>query len=344
MLRGTKAESRSDVGLVLSAFLLVPVVSACHPCSRVAWEIALTDCEGVLSILRVSPSEVFSIDGSIGRRVVTCATKFPCYGGWVDAASGLMSTVEDEKEKTTVRVYDSKMRVIGEEPMQGRHGSVPVLSPGGKRLAFVNSQGAVFLGQMPPEGGVRIRQVCQLKAGCDVRSTLVWVDGGTVAFDYLGDIYRADIDSAGWIGLGIADLLGAQRGALIVTPPGGPDSPLARSLAGVYVGEMDLQGHVTPLRGMRVRTAILESGYPGNRVHRISPDGQFLAYDTRILGRRDPFLAFMHLPSGRKAHLRCPNGIRSMGSWNEVRPTASQATAVPFVTVPYHNGRTVCRN
>jgi hypothetical protein len=312
--------------IALEITCLLACLTGCHPQPPKRWEIALTDYHGRVKILRASPSKLFLSPWS-AEIVHRPGTLSRCSGVCVDPSSGTMATIEDEKARSAIRVYDSSMRLIGEHvvPRSGVnwHGSPPIISPEGKRLAFFDEEGIAYLADIDT---MQFRRISQLpRKGAYPSSTLVWAGKSDLAIDYLGGVYRVDLQSSDAGRLGVGELLGVQGKDLLISMP--IDDSLARFTGGVTVATMALDGRSTPLRGKSIKVSWLEFPYPGG-LHRASPDGEYVAYSTQFWCPDFPLLAIQHLRSGRKVYIKRPAGIRSIGSWNEFpESTPSTQTA-----------------
>ncbi len=305
-----------------AVFPMVALLVACD-LPDATWQIVLTDGDGRIEILTVSARELFrnTESPSVVERPETLSS---CLSARLEPSSGLLATVERHHRTTAIRVYDRSRKLTAERTpgpeVELREMSCPAFLGDHRRIFFIDTDGSVTVGQLRRNGEMATEKVCETSLrGGDYRSTIACVDDHTIALDQNGYTYCVDLRSRTCRKLGGYDLLGTHAGELVVTRHG-IDVPIKRFPPGARLYLMDMEGAVRPWAGRRTRMSLREWIYAGLTVHRLSPDGEYWAYDSALPGRKEPVLVFQHIRSGRRVCVNRPRGTQAMGSWRLLPP------------------------
>jgi len=279
------------------------------PLPKAAWQMVVAQSDGRLALVMAETPRIFSEPKSVTVKPLPI-TLSRCLAGWLDPDSGVLATLEEDEHGTAVRVYDGTAKHLGEHrtsrggPLP--YGSCPVLFAGARRMVFIDPAGNVIVAEIAEGRGISARTVCRLtSAGVQPYSTVTWIDDANVGVESLERIYRVDLHAGTSRLLGSGSLLGLDGKNLVIARyPGG-------------VSLLDMDGALHPFSGRNRRHHAGEAPYAGYRIHRVSPDCGYLAYDTSLWFTGRSMLAIQHLASGRRAYLQVPGGVMSLGSWSK---------------------------
>lgn len=281
------------------------------PLPQSSWRIHFADQNGHLRVLLASSQELFR-DPATAHVLEQTGTISLCEGGWLDANSGRLATIEHDDAGRAIRVYDESMQLLDEYRLPSSKSdytgtiSQPILSSDGSQLAFVDGDGSLVVGKVGSKR-MSVREVCKVveASGSLPLIDCFWVTNSDLVIAYFDAIYHVDLESKDCRLLGDGKLLGVHDNNLV----------LSRYPIGVCL--MNLEGDIRARLG-RIHG---QRPYSGHRIHRISPDGEYVAYDSS--GRKgQSVIVIQHIRSGRKVYLTQIGSIRSLGSWSEESPGA----------------------
>jgi hypothetical protein len=278
--------------------------------AKVRWQMVIAQSDGRLTLAAVEAPRIFSEPASaIFEPLLT--TQSRCLAGWLDPNSAILATLERDAQGTAIRVYRGDERPYAEY-RTGRKdtaldGSCPVLLADGQRVVFVDPTGNVIVADITRHRGMSAKTACgAAPSGVQPYSTIACIDDAGIAVESFEKIYRVDLRDGTCRLLGSGNLLGLVGKDLVISKY--PDG----------LSLLDMDGGIHPFPGRSRRHHYREAPYAGYRIHRVSPDCQYLAYDASLWPAGQPTLAIQHLESGRTVYLKVPGGIRSLGSWFEV--------------------------
>lgn len=282
------------------------MLSSCGsiPLREARWSLCISDGDGVLWLVRTSPARVLRNPNDLSISRINTIGR--CLGGSIDEESGWYATLEEDPAGSVIRLYSGSGAVAGEAwsdangSERGEMSSYPVMLKGSKRVAFVRADGMLVVGS-GDGSAVTFRSICKLaEAEVAIPEIMsLWVDGDGLVIGYYDEVYYVDIESASARKICDGTLLGMHDGNVVL-------SDRSAGIVGVA-----LDGQIKRVFG-RVRSGI---PYSGHIVHRISPDGEYVAYDAARRGQRA--LVIHHLDSGRKAYVGQIK-MRWLGSWTEM--------------------------
>ncbi len=300
----------------------VPTLVGCYgpAVGHHQWEMLFTDLEGNLRLIRTTSDSLFSNPNSVDVQAIK--TKSKCLRGWSEPTSGKLATLEEDEVGPCIRLYGKTMELLGEyrpknledywTKRPGEHDSLwpsmPILDEYG-RIAFVDNDGGLSVGRII-NGGLQVDRLCFTgwKSG-EGDLGLFWFSKNEIALRMQGSIFLVDVDSGKQqlVRKGGRRLFGVVGDRLVIQSGNRLD----------YISTDDevlmtktFYGPDRPGRWYRA--------YPRIHIWRLSPDGEFVAYDsTSFWGM--PAVIFRHLESGKDVALtkkQIGENLR-LGSWNE---------------------------
>ena len=288
------------------------------------WGITLADRQGVLWLWRLPVPDLQGLPGplevTIGGNsrqprdedelaiqtgvLEPIWTVSRCRAGWLDPRSATLATLEAGPNEPLIRLYSGSRKVIATYTPRIVEGPLDILSPptvleGGRRVAFADA-GNVVVGEIQL-GTAEFWQVCRLP-GWHTRVTShingYWLNDQTLLFEHGHRVIEVSLATRRWRRWPDGRLYGVVAGQIVQAGP-----------AGVALYQLDEQmQHVLG----RVKTDIACTGH---WIHRVSPDGRHVIYDTSW--RHDKILVLQDLASGGSVHIR-PAGspVMHVGSWH----------------------------
>lgn len=283
------------------------------------WQIALSNQQGKLLLVTTSVEQLFRDSPSL--EIDRLHTLSCCRNGWLDQESGVLATLEEADRSPVIRLYDPSMQVMGEYWPSGgqndhvpREPSAPVLLTGGTRIVFVDNDGMLIVGTLA-DRKIEIDRICNLIEVQDFlpRIACFWLSKNEIAIGFSREVHVFSFSSGRRRLVRDARLVGVVNG-----------SPVLGCLRSAAI--LDSAGMVKEVRRCesRFKRDWKNRSYAGVSFLRISPDGDFLAYDAPSIWR-GPLVVIRHIRSGREVEIPTKRfgGITSWGSWNRIADTAA---------------------
>jgi hypothetical protein len=302
--------------ILTSLFLMCGGCGAPKSESVAHWQVLVTDREGSVYVLTTTPRDLADIVPRYEKKKIEGLVS-PCCGAWLDPESGRLATVERRQDGAALAVYAiGSMSLLLEQHLPAGNHSAPTLSRGGTRVAVVDCDRNLLVGSISSGAPSTCELAMNLSDLGTVSASRVmqWLSRDVLIASGSKCTCRVNIVSRecrclsdtmeclGVVGDSIAFLDTSTREAVF----------------------LDADGREQKRTGF-----IWGSSYSASWVLRISPEGEYVAYDQPLLGGwLGTSLTIQNLKSVRQVHLKDFKFSVWMGSWLLVDddPTAAHTT------------------